>query len=212
MNDAEYSFDDLLCRSLMLFRQFRLYDDCIEEENAYKLLRVAEQIVTGNKDGVCVAKLGCVVECLAHKYYINDDTDDILKDVDTFLVKYWKGLKQPSPEVFIASLWVGEYFLLRFKNPNSRSHGSSKKMLSKVLSSMADILRKPEKQKITCLNSTSVFEETVDWIKQICDANVCEKQVVTLLERLYHCQEIGLLHEDEGCRSLLRQQIWELYY
>ena len=30
MNDIDCSYDDLLCRSLSLFRQFRLYDDRIE--------------------------------------------------------------------------------------------------------------------------------------------------------------------------------------
>lgn len=212
MNDAEYSFDDLLCRSLMLFRQFRLYDDCMEEENAYELLRVAEQIVTGNKNGVCVAKLGCVVECLAHKYYIDEDTDKILEEVDTFLMKFWKGIKQPSPEAFATSLWLGEYFLLRFKNHNSKERGRSKKMLSKVMSAMADMLRKPEKQKELCLTSFCVFEEALDWVKQVCDTNICEKQVVALLERLYRFQELGLLHEGERAQSILRQKIWEFYY
>lgn len=212
MDDTESSFDDLLCRSLILFRQFRLYDELIEEENAYKLLRIAEQIVTGNKNGVCVAKLGCVVECLAHKYYIDDDTDKILEEVDTFLTKFWKGIKNSSPESFISLLWVGEYFLLRFRNPNSRVRSSSKKMVSKTLELMADMLRKPEKKKELCLTSNAVFEETLDWIKQICDTNICEKQVITLLQRAYYFQEKGLLHEDGVSRSILRQHIWDFYY
>lgn len=65
-----------------------------------------------------MAKLGCVIECLAHRFYINDNTDGILEEVDTFLIKFWKGIKQPSSEAFIASLWVGEYFLLRLKIRN----------------------------------------------------------------------------------------------
>ena len=40
MNDIDCSYDDLLCRSLSLFRQFRLYDDRIEEDNAFVFLRV----------------------------------------------------------------------------------------------------------------------------------------------------------------------------
>ena len=149
MNDIDCSYDDLLCRSLSLFRQFRLYDDRIEEDNAFVFLREAEKVVSDTRNGVCVAKLGCVIECLAHRFYINDDTDVILEEVDAFLIKFWKGLKQPSPETFIASLWIGEYFLLRLKNPKSRLHGRSKKMVSKILSFMADMLRKPEKQKDT---------------------------------------------------------------
>ena len=149
MNDADCSFDDLLCQSLSLFHQFRLYDDRMEEDNAFKFLREAEKVVADNKDGVCVAKLGCVIECLAHRFYINDNTDGILEEVDTFLIKFWKGIKQPSSEAFIASLWVGEYFLLRLKNPESRFRSRSKKMVSKILSFMADMLRKPEKAKGT---------------------------------------------------------------
>lgn len=147
MNDADCSFDDLLCQSLSLFHQFRLYDDHVEEDNAFKFLREAEKVVADNKDGVCVAKLGCVIECLAHRFYINDNTDGILEEVDTFLIKFWKGIKQPSSEAFIASLWVGEYFLLRLKNPESRFRSRSKKMVSKILSFMADMLRKPESKR-----------------------------------------------------------------
>ena len=166
MNDADCSFDDLLCQSLSLFHQFRLYDDRMEEDNAFKFLREAEKVVADNKDGVCVAKLGCVIECLAHRFYINDNTDGILEEVDTFLIKFWKGIKQPSSEAFIASLWVGEYFLLRLKNPESRFRSRSKKMVSKILSFMADMLRKPEKQKALTLSSVVVLEETVDWIAE----------------------------------------------
>lgn len=110
MNDIDCSYDDLLCRSLSLFRQFRLYDDRIEEDNAFVFLREAEKVVSDTRNGVCVAKLGCVIECLAHRFYINDDTDVILEEVDVFLIKFWKGLKQPSPETFIASLWLENTF------------------------------------------------------------------------------------------------------
>lgn len=54
---------------------------------------------------------------------------------------------------------------------------------------MADMLRKPEKQKVLSLSSVAVLEETVDWVKEVCDVHICEKQVVILLERLYYLQE-----------------------
>lgn len=212
MNDIDCSYDDLLCRSLSLFRQFRLYDDRIEEDNAFVFLREAEKVVSDTRNGICAAKLGCVIECLAHRFYIDDDTDGILEEVDTFLIKFWKGLKQPSPETFIASLWIGEYFLLRLKNPKSRLHGRSKKMVSKILSFMADMLRKPEKQKVLSLSSVAVLEETVDWVKEVCDVHICEKQVIILLERLYYLQEKGMLGEEADGKNALRRQIWDFYY
>lgn len=211
MNDTDCPFDDLLCRSLSLFHQFRLYDDCIEEANAFKSLKEAEKIVSDTKDGVCVAKLGCVIECLAHRLYIDDDTDGMLGEVDTFLIKFWKGLKHPSVEAFAASLWIGEYFLLRLKSSKSRVHGRSKKMVSRILSFMADMLRKSEKQKVLCLSSADVFEETVDWVKEVCDMHICERQMVVLLERLYSLQERGMLQQEEVGKNILRQQIWDFY-
>lgn len=136
-----------------------------------------------------------------------------MEEVDTFLIKFWKGIKQPSSEAFIASLWVGEYFLLRLKNPESRFRSRSKKMVSKILSFMADMLRKPEKQKTLTLSSVVVLEETVDWIKEICDMHICEKQIVVLLEGLYHLQEIGMLQQEEDeTKNTLRQQMWDFYY
>ena len=101
MNDTDCPFDDLL------FHQFRLYDDRIEEDNAFKSLREAEKIVSETKSGVCVAKLGCVIECLAHRYYIDDDTDGMLGEVDTFLIKFWKRLEHPSAEAFTTAVSPG---------------------------------------------------------------------------------------------------------
>ncbi len=212
MNDADCPFDALLCRSLSLFHQFRLYDDCVEEENAFRALREAEKIVSDTRNGICVAKLGCVIECLAHRFFIDDDTDGMLGKVDAFLIKFWKGLKPLSAETFIASLWIGEYFLLRLKNPKSRVRVRSRKMVAKLLSFMADMLHKPEKQKVLCLSSNDVFEETVDWVKEVCDMHICEKQMVLLLERLYSLQEKGLLQQEEGGKNTLRQQMWDFYY
>ena len=81
MNDIDCPYDDLLCHSLSLFRQFRLYDDRIEEDNAFNFLREAEKVVSDTRNGICAAKLGCVIECLAHRFYIDDDTDGILEEV-----------------------------------------------------------------------------------------------------------------------------------
>lgn len=213
MEDMDCSFDELLYRSLSSFRQHRLYDDCIEhEENAFQLLREAEKRATASKDGICIAKLGCVVECLAHKFYIEGNTDRMLGDVDDFLIKYWKEAKKPSPESFIISLWVGKYFLLRLKNVNSRVRSRSKKMLSKILEYMADMLRKPEKQKVLYCSTTYVLEETLDWVKEICDIHVCEKQIVVLLKRLYYLQENDLLEQTDPSGDSLRLRIWEFYY
>ena len=110
--------------------------------------------------------------------------------------------------------WVfwRKYFLLRLKNPKSRLHGRSKKMVSKILSFMADMLRKPEKQKVLSLSSVAVLEETVDWVKEVCDVHICEKQVVILLERLYYLQEKGMLGEEADGKNALRRQIWDFYY
>ena len=85
-------------------------------------------------------------------------------------------------------------------------------MVSKILSFMADMLRKPEKQKVLSLSSVAVLEETVDWVKEVCDVHICEKQVVTLLERLYHLQEMGMLEGEADGKNTLRQQIWDFYY
>lgn len=213
MEDMDCTFDELLYRSLSSFRQHRLYDDCYEhEENAFNLLREAEKRATASKDGICIAKLGCVVECLAHKFYIEGNTDRMLGDVDEFLIKYWKEAKTPSPESFVISLWIGKYFLLRLKNANSRNRSRSKKMVSKILEYMADMLRKPEKQEVLNCPTTYWLEETLDWVKEICDIHVCEKQMVKLLHRLYYLQEKDLLEETDLSENSFRLQIWEFYY
>lgn len=209
MYNSEYSFDDLLCRSLSLFRQFRLYDDCMAcEESAIKLLGEAEAVIADSHDIVCVAKLGCVIECLAHKYYMHSDTDGMQKNAETLLIKSWKGLKKTDPEAFIISLWLGEFFLLRLKNIESRSHNRSKNLVSKILSFMTDMLRKPEQQQIT----SELLDETVNWVKEICDMHICEKRVVVLLERIYSMQKAGMGLPEEPTKDTLLRQMWNFYY
>ena len=67
-------------------------------------------------------------------------------------------------------------------------------------------------KKLLSLSSVAVLEETVDWVKEVCDVHICEKQVVTLLERLYHLQEMGMLEGEADGKNTLRQQIWDFYY
>ena len=124
--------------------------------------------------------------------------------------------------LFLLSLWfawrdaVGRRIHIvstrKYRLAKSRLHGRSKKMVSKILSFMADMLRKPEKQKVLSLSSVAVLEETVDWVKEVCDVHICEKQVVILLERLYYLQEKGMLGEEADGKNALRRQIWDFYY
>lgn len=215
MNDAEFSFDDLLCHSLSLFQQFRLYDDCIDcEESAIKVLREAEQITSDIHNDIYTAKWGCVIECLAHKYYISSDTDEVLEDVDVALIKSFKGLKKSLPDVFVVSLWIGEYFLLRLKSEESRYHSRSKDMVSKVLSFMTDLMKKPEKEWEPHSFSAELFDETVNWVKEICDMHICEKRVVALLEKLYLMEKFDRVapKEPQASKKSLLRFIWDFYY
>ena len=60
---------------------------------------------------------GCVIECLAQKYYIEaHDTDAILEEIDAALVAHWKRIEKIHAEVTTVYLWLGYYFLLRFRN------------------------------------------------------------------------------------------------
>ncbi|WP_291528116.1 hypothetical protein [Bacteroides sp. UBA939] len=212
MNDTDCAFDDLLYRSLSLFRQFRLYDDPIEGENAFKLLREAEKIINDTRDNICIAKWGCTIECLAHKFYIDGHTDGMLSDVDAFLIKEWKRKKKSFLEKYIVFLWLGEYFLLRVKNDRSRHQSRNKQMVSKILSFLTDILRKSDKQEISNIFSLDVFDETVNWVKEICDMHLFEKQVVALLERLYALQEEKMIPQRESKESSFWRQMWDFYY
>ena len=72
--------DELLCQSLLLFRQYRFYDAPECGEKAFRILEEAHVWMGRTQECVDMAKWGCVIECLAQKYYIEDDTDAILED------------------------------------------------------------------------------------------------------------------------------------
>ena len=113
---TEYSLDELLCQSLLLFRQYRFYDAPECGEKAFRILEEAHVWMGRTQECVDMAKWGCVIECLAQKYYIEDDTDAILEEIDAALVAHWKRIEksmQKSPPLFMA----GVLFPATFQKP-----------------------------------------------------------------------------------------------
>lgn len=137
--------DELLCQSLLLFRQYRFYDAPECGEKAFRILEEAHVWMGRTQECVDMAKWGCVIECLAQKYYIEDDTDAILEEIDAALVAHWKRIEKIHAEVTTVYLWLGYYFLLRFRNRESRSHSRCKQIMSSLLCALVEIFRKVEK-------------------------------------------------------------------
>ena len=64
MESAEYSLDELLCQSLLLFRQYRFYDAPECGEKAFRILEEAHVWMGRTQECVDMAKWGCVIECV----------------------------------------------------------------------------------------------------------------------------------------------------
>lgn len=214
MESAVCSLDELLCQSLLLYRQHWLYEAHECEEKAYRIMEETRLLIASTQNGVEMAKWGCVVECLAQKFYIDSDTDAVLGDIDTALVKFWKKVDKTSSEAFAVYLWLGYYCLLRFRNGNSRYHGRSKQLMSALLTFLIETFRKIEKgmvsQEIFPLFSADVWGETVFWMEQVHGARLCEKQSAILLGQLYNLKSVELLQE-HGKHDVLLQHILEFY-
>lgn len=209
------SFDELLCQSLSLFRQNRMYGDGFEcEEKASLMLREARCLVSESKDYVCMAKWGCVVECLAQKFYINNETDAVLEDIDISLISFWKEVEHTDMMTFPVFLWMGYYFLLRFRNSQSRFHNRSKRTILEMVSYLTDKFRKFKNKaipiEVLSLFPTDVWGETVYWSELVHDTRVCEKQSANLLEQLYNLKKVGLQQGGLGQNALL-QQVLDFY-
>lgn len=214
--ETEHSLDELLCQSIALFCQYRLYDGswgC--EEKASFLLEEAHRMASESKNAVCLAKWGCVVECLSQKFYIRGDIDRILGNIDNSLIAYWKTARKSTVEAFFAYLWLGYYFLLRFRNPDSSMHARSRRAMSDILSFLTDIFQKLRKETVASevhtLFSTDVWGETVYWAELVCDSCICEKQSSVLLRELYDLKKVPL--QQGGMeKDILLQQILEFYF
>ena len=197
MESAEYSLDELLCQSLLLFRQYRFYDAPECGEKAFRILEEAH-----------------VWMCLAQKYYIEDDTDAILEEIDAALVAHWKRIEKIHAEVTTVYLWLGYYFLLRFRNRESRSHSRCKQIMSSLLCALVEIFRKVEKggapTEVLSHLSVDVWGETVCWMEQVHDSRLCEKQSSALLAQLYNLKSVEL-EKGLGKQDALLQQILEFY-
>ena len=214
MESAEYSLDELLCQSLLLFRQDRFYDAPECGEKAFRILEEAHVWMGRTQECVDMAKWGCVIECLAQKYYIEDDTDAILEEIDAALVAHWKRIEKIHAEVTTVYLWLGYYFLLRFRNRESRSHSRCKQIMSSLLCALVEIFRKVEKggapTEVLSHLSVDVWGETVCWMEQVHDSRLCEKQSSALLAQLYNLKSVEL-EKGLGKQDALLQQILEFY-
>ena len=198
MESAEYSLDELLCQSLLLFRQYRFYDAPECGEKAFRILEEAHVWMGRTQECVDMAKWGCVIECLAH----------------AALVAHWKRIEKIHAEVTTVYLWLGYYFLLRFRNRESRSHSRCKQIMSSLLCALVEIFRKVEKggapTEVLSHLSVDVWGETVCWMEQVHDSRLCEKQSSALLAQLYNLKSVEL-EKGPGKQDALLQQILEFY-
>ena len=215
MESREYTFDELLCQSLLLFRRSRFYDNCQESEaEAYRMLEEAKLLMNKTHNSVDMAKWGCIFECLAQKYYINGDTDGVLEEVDTALISFWKKIEISRVEAFTVYLWLGYYFLLRFKNGTSCSHGRCKRVMSDMLSYLTESFRKVKKQSVLMdalpFFSVDVWGETVYWVELVHSSCFCEKQAAALLRLLYDLRQTEL-SSNKAERDVLLQKVLEFY-
>lgn len=213
--ESEYSFDELLCQSLRLFRQYRLYGDEPEcEDKASLLLKEAQHFVFDSQDNICMAKWGCVIECLTQNFYINDETDTVLGNTDVSLISFWKKAERAEIAVFPFYLWIGYYFLLRCRNNQSVFRSRSKRAISEIVSFLAEIFRKFKNKAIPVealsFFPTDLWGETVCWAELVHDTRVCEKQSAYLLTQLYNLKEVGISQGDSA-ESVLLQQILQFY-
>lgn len=215
MESTEYTLDGLLCQSILLFHQSRFYDTCRESETeAFQLLEQARLVMRDTQSCVDMAKWGCTFECLAQKYYINGDTDGVLEEIDTALASFWKRIEASRVETFAVYLWLGYYFLLRFRNGASNSRGRCKRVMSDILSYLTETFRKVRK-KPALMNtlpdfSADVWGETVYWVEVVHGSCLCEKQAVALLKLLYDFKQMELTR-DKVEQDMLLQRILEFY-
>lgn len=214
MESIECPLDELLCQSLLLFRQYRLYDAQECGGGASRMLKEARVLADDTHDCVDMAKWGCVVECLAQKYYIDNDTDAVLGEVDILLIAHWKKIEKIPVEISAVYLWLGYYFLLRFRNRESRFHSRCKQMMYGLLCSLTEIFRKMEKGsvpvEVLSHFSTDVWGETVCWMEQVHDSCLCEKQSAVLLAQLYKLKSVEL-DKSPGKQAVLLQYILDFY-
>ena len=117
MESAEYSLDELLCQSLLLFRQYRFYDAPECGEKAFRILEEAHVWMGRTQECVDMAKWGCVIECLAQKYYIEDDTDAILEEIDAALVAHWEEDRENPCRSHHRLFMAGVLFPATFQKP-----------------------------------------------------------------------------------------------
>lgn len=215
MESTEYTFDELLCQSLLLFHQSRFYDNCQESEaEAFRMLEEAKLLINETHNSVDMAKWGCAFESLVQKYYINGDTDNILGNIDITLINFWKKVEVSNAGAFPIYLWLGYYFLLRLKNQQSSYHVRCNRLLSDILSFLIDFFRKYRNgavpMDVLTLFTVDVWGETVYWVELVHNSSFCEKQSGTLLRQLYNLGQTELVPNRTKPDSLL-QRILEFY-
>lgn len=184
----------------------------IEEEN-FKFLEQLQQEISFKQNGVNLAKWGCLIECLAQQSLIRVDVDEQLVETDDFLATLWQKMKGPYIGTYQFLLWIGDYFLFRFCDKESRFHSRSLQMLEQIISDIGRSFCKSE-YRVKCgeplfLFPVDVWRDLVEWLLHVEKVCVCES-VKNVLKELYAIPEIEILLHCDFPKDALRWNFREM--
>lgn len=196
--NMELSFDEQLKRCLFAFENLGLSDyDGNLYEKAFDLLEQIQQKVVISLNGSTLAKWGCLVEYLAKKSFVEVNVDELLEEVDTFLIALWseiaKTLDVGISELF---LWIGDYFLFRIcgeqVQKNSLFLNVLEQMLHYIGRFLSQLLHSTIYVEPIFLFPISFWKDLEWWLLCICQLDICQL-AETALANLYALPDSDIL-------------------
>ena len=132
--------------SILFFYNYSRHFDCRYKEYAdkwlYEIINVIHEMNCNYADGI--AGVGTGMEYLAQESFIEEETNEILSEVDSLVDRIYRSISHLPPQIIDMRYGVtgyGKYYLARLTNPdNIKKMNPDSQFIEKQLSNIVDLL------------------------------------------------------------------------
>lgn len=214
--NMDLSFDKQLVECLSGFQNSNQAENKEQvEEKAFQLLEQIQQEVAVSPHEIRLAKWGCLVAYLVRHSFVEAEVDELLAETDERLISLWQEMEVSYVDISQVFLWMGDYFLFRYCDKQSKLRSRSFQILEKMLHCIEQLFHKPEHSEIYVepifLFPTSVWQEMEWWLLRINEYCLSES-VRRVLNNLYALRDSEVLLHSNSPKDALRCQLRNGYF
>lgn len=197
MLNTNQLFESTLIESLELFKQYGLYHESNKKEAGIASLMSAQEMITNPYYIIQAPKWGCTFEYLTQRYNLDDNTDDILYELDV-TINYQLNINEDFIyNEFFETLWINGYLLQRFLNNKSQLKYLTQQSIRSMLLLYVELIEVPQTDMIRIEPQfyfiSSVCIELKKFLQTLSSLNLCISETKMLLDNILMLEQSSLL-------------------